>query len=124
MVDSDGFLMHFSDVQISRLPFNWKHPFGYAVALSLQCIDAYYAAICGVSLTCYSVGSCYMLTTFVNDITNDLSVLSSKTITSDANYEQKAKQFNNIVQEFSTVKELSRLIIAPSIRTKNKFRKI
>lgn len=103
-----GFNEAFSIISFSSLPFNWKQPFGYAIALMMQCIQAYYSVMAGVVMSCYLIGSCFLLKSFINDITNDVSVLNFEAITSDGKYGLKIKHFINIVQEFSTVKELSR----------------
>lgn len=76
----------------------------------MQWIDAYYSVLAGVILGCYSIGSCFLIKSFVSDITNDLPLLNFEATVSDGNYELVIKRFINIVREFSVVKELSRWI--------------
>lgn len=94
----------------TRLPFNWKQPIGYAIALSMQCIEVYYSVMAGVILGSYAIGSCFLLKSFVNDITNDILLFNLEAAVSDHNYELTAKRFIHFVQEFSNVKELSQWI--------------
>lgn len=104
------------------MPFNWKTPLGYLIALLFECISSYYAALFLVPLLCFLFGSCFLLRSFVKDITNDLSLLNActtsakpknksgtnKNLTNTKRNDEKIEQiFRNSIQCHTELKQLS-----------------
>lgn len=95
-----------------RLPFNWRTPLGYLMALILQAASTYVTLLSVSPSIILLVGSCWILILFIHDITNDLSKLSAikhdQLLSSGKNTNGKIKRrFCKIVRNFSDVKELS-----------------
>lgn len=81
------------------MPFNWRTPYGYAIALFLQIVDVSSVLYCATLLFAFFIGSCWLCIVFVNDVANDLSSLVDQMLVK--------KCFFNAVQHFSDVKQLS-----------------
>lgn len=91
-----------------RLPFNWKTPLGYSIALCLQAIGTYCTSANGVSIVCSMIGCCWLLKTFVEDITKDLANLEANDIFRGSIGQSEIKgRFNSEVKYFTMVKQLS-----------------
>lgn len=56
-----------------RLPFDWRTPFGYLIALFIECMAVFSIIQTTIPLTCFFIGSCWILAAFAKDITSDLS---------------------------------------------------
>lgn len=96
-------------IRCFRLPFNWKTPFGYLTTFLIQCSAAYTSICCFIPMKCFIIGCCVLFATFVEDITHDLSLFNTnKSINRGGN--GTIRQFCNIVQFHSNVKELSELL--------------
>lgn len=92
-----------------RFPFNWRTPFGYFIAYSIQCATAFTALCCFIPLLCFLFGSCYLFITFVEDITIDLCHFNA-TVSTKYSEKMLTKNFCNIIQLHSDVKELSNIL--------------
>lgn len=92
-----------------RFPFNWKTPFGYAIALLSLCACSFASPFSGCGTVLFMIGSCWLTVTFIKDIKNDLSRLNANDMTSNTTYGQLKRQFRECIREFSTIKELSKL---------------
>lgn len=57
---------------VLRLPFDWKNPFGYLVAISMESVGVYYILYSTSCVMGLSVGLSYILISFVKDIKEDL----------------------------------------------------
>lgn len=94
-----------------RLPFNWKSPVGYFVALLMQCIEILYMTSAGVPVLCFLFQSCQLMEAFVQDISEGISHLDINRSTPNSAYEsqsQVAASFVDFINNISTVKQLSR----------------
>lgn len=91
---------------ILRLPFNWKTPGGYFIALCAECIAVFVELFSSSTMLCFSVGSCWLFITIVRDITNDLTYLNCNKI-SASNIQTKKVQFYHIIEFYSDAKQLS-----------------
>lgn len=60
------------------MPFDWTTPLGYFITLLIQCILAYYTVLFLTPTLCFLCGSCFLLKSFVDDVTNDLRILNDK----------------------------------------------
>lgn len=97
-----------------RLPFDWKTPLGYSIALVLQAIGTYCTSVCGVPSLCSMIGCCCLLATFVEDITNDLANFETNDMFEASLHRNEiVEHFKNAVKSFVAVKQLSFYI--PSI---------
>ena len=74
----------------------------------MQAIGVYYVSAVAVPIVCTLVGCCWLLRTFVEDISNDLANFD----TNDSFHQlldqnEIIENFNNAVQSFIVVKQLS-----------------
>lgn len=91
----------------ARLPFNWKTPFGYFIAMVIFAEVTFYILCCGVIGVCLLVGSCWLIQTIVQDISHDVNDFNvSKKKWNQNRMEMKIK-FNNFIDDFSYAKQLS-----------------
>lgn len=108
----------------SRLPFNWKTPVGYFVALLMQCIEILYMTSAGVPVLCFLFHSCQLMEAFVQDISEGISHLNiNKPTSADRSQSQIAAIFIDFVENISTVKQLSSEAIkfVKCLKTLDKF---
>lgn len=89
----------------TRLPFNWKTPFGYLIALMMQAVASYFTLLSTASTLCLLVGLCLLFIAFVEDLANDLNALSITEIP-NKKHEKLMEDFHNSMQHYSQVKEL------------------
>lgn len=61
---------------IVRFPFNWKHPFGYVIAVILQFIVTFAVLIANFCFGIFGIGSFYMLNSLAEYIKCDLDSLN------------------------------------------------
>lgn len=89
-----------------RLPFNWKTPLGYLIALLALALAAYFTLVCATSNLCLLGGSCRLFISFIDDISQDLSVLN-KFKSENRCGKDVLKCYCNIIQTYEDVKQLS-----------------
>lgn len=91
------------------MPFNWRTPLGYLAALSFEYILLRSSFVFFHSLVCFYIGSCLLLKTFVEDITNDIRSLNAiDNKKSDGNRTKEIRTiFANVVQDHAALKQLS-----------------
>lgn len=89
-----------------RLPFNWKTPLGYSIAFCAQSVTVFYTCFSVSSVVSFLIGSCWMLTTIVEDIANDFSFLNERQ-SQDEKRKSIKRHFLNIVQLYSDANQLS-----------------
>lgn len=85
-----------------RLPFNWRTPVGYMVALLGQWAAAVCTLFGGTTAISFLVGSCWLFITILDDITNDLNKLNGRN-------RKKLQHFREIIVCYADVKQLSHL---------------
>lgn len=91
------------------MPFDWRTPHGYAVALGGSYV-AIYAVLLGVSpILSFFIGFCWFIVTFVKDITNDLSQFNATELRTMSHAEIR-ERFSFVIQQLSDVKQLSKII--------------
>lgn len=90
----------------SRLPVNSKTPTGYAIAFCVETSGAIYTVCIGVPYFCLTLGSLWIIKTFVKDIANDLPTLNVSEVT-DATTREVTERFGAIAQGLSDAKQLS-----------------
>lgn len=88
------------------MPFNWKTPLGYVIALMTQGVASYFTLLSTASTLCLLVGICLLLIAFVEDLANDLNVLSISELPNDR-HSKLLEDFRNSMQLYSQVKQLS-----------------
>lgn len=102
------FLAFVFSLQIFRLPFNWKTPFGYVIAvifISAACFATLY--VLTLTLSFYA-SSCWLFIFYVKDISNDVSFLAVGGQSNRCHRKMK-ERFCKIVQLNSIVKQLSEI---------------
>lgn len=57
----------------NRFPFNWQTPIAYTIALLTQCAGTISGLICFVPILCLFIGSSWLVSSFVDDLTTELS---------------------------------------------------
>lgn len=99
-------LIRFPTLFLFRLPFDWKTPFGYPVALLCQTLAVYASILCVIPCICNVIGSSWIFTASINDICNDLPLLivGGRSL---QNRENTKKRFCKFVQFYLDSKELS-----------------
>lgn len=86
---------------IDRLPFNWRTPLGYSFVLFyIYVLSASGVLAVGVVMV-FFFGSCILLKSFIEDITNDLTIFKR--------YKTKREKriFYNIIQAYTDIKQFS-----------------
>lgn len=91
------------------MPFNWKTPFGYSIALIGESLAGLAMIFMGGPSGVYFVGSSTLIIEFVKDITNDMSNLNVPAF-NERNRKKMKKRFYNILQDFSDAKQLSKIL--------------
>lgn len=89
-----------------RLPFNWRTPFGYFIALLAQCFAAISTLFCGTSTVCFLIGSCWLIGSFLKDLRNDVLIHLNRVekMRSQRNAAKLVEHFHDIIQDHSDVK--------------------
>lgn len=94
---------YFSLSIILRLPFDWKTRLGYVIALTYVIIAAACCQIFFSLILCFHVGFCWLIISFVKDITNDLNASTHRYGQSD---ERIAQTFYGTVDFYSNLRQL------------------
>lgn len=91
------------------LPFDWKTPIGYSLAIFSFCIATYVLTSGIVPIVCFFIGSSELFMSFNRDLTSDVKQLNKlgRRSTNDENHREIQQFFVNIVVNFSTLKQLS-----------------
>lgn len=87
----------------TRLPFDWKTPFGYFQATLAEAIDIFCVVFNMTPVLGFMLGACLLSIAFIEDIAskfNDLPPNEPETMA-------VKKRFCNVIQLYSSVKELS-----------------
>lgn len=99
--------MIFLSVFYVRLPFDWRTPLGYLFAELFEVVAYASVVLCVTTIFCIYGGCCWVFVTFIQDIADDLKLLS---VGGASNRHQKKRQerFRETIRLHSDVKELSR----------------
>lgn len=89
----------------TRLPFNWKTPFGFLIAILDQAVAAYFTLLSTASSLCILVGMSWFFIAFIEDIANDLFVLNPIEIP-NRSYQELMEDFSHNIRLYSDVKKL------------------
>lgn len=92
----------------SRLPFDYKTPFGFVLLTLLQFPWSFCLIFSAVPVICFLIGSCWLLVSFVKDIQNELDLLHT-TAMSEQGRLNVTERFCNLVLTYSNVKQLRHL---------------
>lgn len=90
-----------------RLPFDWKNPIGYLLALIYISTTLFFALSCVDSVLCLAIGSSWIASELVDGITDDVRVMNGLKRKTTVNRQQLNKLFCFVLEDFSNVKELS-----------------
>lgn len=91
---------------ILRLPFDYKTPFGFLLLSFVQIPWAFCIVFSAVPVISFFIGSCWLFTSFVKDVTNDLHQLNLAGKSKRGRMNVK-ERFCNLVQVYTNLKELS-----------------
>lgn len=80
-------------------------PFGYLMALTVECLVSISMIFMGAPPFCLLIGACTLMTDFSTDIANDLVNFNTDTVLMDQ--DQMKKILCHILQEFADAKQLS-----------------
>lgn len=100
-------------ITFCRLPFNWKTPLGFLIAICFEYYNTYFGGVFLFSIACFLVGACFLLKLFIEDITNDLR-LGFSTVDvapTNENMQNFRRILRNIVQDISHVKKFSMILV-------------
>lgn len=93
-----------------RFPFDWRTPFGYIVAINCQFIGTVYVSTTTAILVTFFVSICWVLDTFIEDITIDLQNFNDCR-TSCSNDRRVMKRICDIVKLYAEVRQFSRFLL-------------
>lgn len=86
------------------MPFDWKTPFGYAIAFLMGCVATFAVAYSIVPSLCFALGSYLLVGAGVQAISSDFKMLCERA--SDANDWELRKLFSNLIENISEMKQL------------------
>lgn len=89
-----------------RLPFDWKTPFGYLIALLAEFATVHSSSFLFSPVASFFIGSAWLLICFIQDITSDLADLNVITTSIQSLTEMK-KRLCYIVGFYSDKKQLN-----------------
>lgn len=91
-----------------RLPFDWKTPHGYLIALILESIVSFTAGSIVVPPVCFVIGACLLITTFVNNIAAEVPHLNVNK-RSDGKNQALKSHFCNVIRDIADAKQFSKM---------------
>lgn len=97
----------FENYIIFRLPFNWRTPFGYLVALTAQSLAAVSTLLCGTTAMSFGIGTCWLFINMAKDIISDFEQLNVADYSKKTSPTKAMQHFCNIVQCYADLKQLS-----------------
>ena len=98
-----------------RLPFNWKTPSGFAIAFTFYTAVSYTLLFSFVPIAILFIGTFILFISFIKNILNDLQQFKELRKKSQKN--KRMRLFCNIIQDFSSIKQLSIPFVLLSILT-------
>lgn len=101
-----------------RLPFNWRTPIGYAIAVFLQYAATITMLFCTSAVISFWLGSCWLFMEMVKDITNDLAHFNGDA-SANWNGPTMNMHFVNTIKLYLDAKQLGRYKIVESRQRTN-----
>lgn len=89
-----------------RIPWDWRAPFKYVIALIAQTIAKLCTLYCVAPVIAFVIGSCWLFCAFLEDITEELYGLRAERLSIARQNEMKG-HFCKIMRLYSDVKQLS-----------------
>lgn len=83
------------------MPINWRTPHWYLFILICEAATAFYTCLFFSASSCFFLGSCWMLISFVEDITNDVPLLNEP----DEGPNKIKAHFYDIIRSYSDAKQ-------------------
>lgn len=87
-----------------RFPFDWKTPFGYAAAWSLQFVGGCGVFTIEMPFFTFFFGSCWLFVFIADDITRDLVAFNKGEVV-NKNRAEKVTRFCDIIRIYSDAKQ-------------------
>lgn len=100
--------MTYSFESFWRLPFNWRTPFGYLLAMISEGVGIIYTLHTVATIICYMAASCRSFVAILKDIENDVPLLSVGGM-SDHSHMLTEKRLCKIIQLYSDLKQLGQI---------------
>ena len=101
-----AFKLNFSTLILKlRLPFDWKNPFGYLIAIASQTMMTAYGLTFLVSVGSFGIGSYSILKALTRDIIRLLLTID-ESAESEKNHKCILKLLSELIQYHSDVKQL------------------
>lgn len=94
-------------IHFSRLPFDWRTPFGYLVTLAAEYTSINSAVFGFTPIISFFIGSGWFAIWIVKDITSDLAALKDQQVSTKRRQKELKKKFYYIVRFYSDARELS-----------------
>lgn len=91
------------------MPFDWQTPFGYLIAIIVDCNGVFCSAVCYIPVYSIYVGSCLIIAFLIDDIVTEVSDLKMDLL-SNGNHQEFRACFSNIVLRISHARQLSKAI--------------
>lgn len=92
-------------VFFARFPFDWHNPLGYVVAFVLEVAWGIYTLSVITYQTSFLIGSCSILVSLAEDITNELQTMDEF----EGNPIEFTEKFVNFIQLYSDAKQLRKI---------------
>lgn len=89
-----------------RYPFEWKSPIGYLAAYFCQLTGTFCCNLTSTTVVTLFIGSCWLDSAFIEDITNNLSLLN-KSNANNSGDRTKKDIFRDIIQFHVDIRRLS-----------------
>lgn len=93
-----------------RLPFDWRTPFGYLVAIAFEFVSIFGIFSNAAPSACFAIGASIWMNAFLTGIAQNVNDLNAMNYNpKHKNFKEMKKRFSDIIQDFSDVKEFSDL---------------
>lgn len=95
-----------TNIFFSRLPFNWKTPYTYPIAVAFFAALGFISSTSVIPMMIFFVGSFILFIAFIKDILNDLNDLNG--LMKKSRKDERMQLFCKIIKDSSSVKQLSK----------------
>lgn len=106
----------FLNSRLQRMPFSWKTPSGYMIAFLDELVSDIVGTATYVPLISFIVGSCWLLITFIKDISSDLSSIEAEEI-SNKTVDDSKKLLCKIIKFYTDIRGWGREACENSIHS-------
>lgn len=90
-----------------RCPFDWRNPFGYVIAFFIQYMFNFYVSYVAVSLSCFMIGTYWMLVSVAKDLKYMLFAINRNM----ENQNALLLEFSELIRLHSDSKQFSKQLL-------------